>query len=139
MFWVVYGVLFLAIIAVVRIIFLKRQRDWEYHWRKDRGHFYMEDGKLFVNVAYPQRVQAVRLEELDHIDFHYSEKERARGAGFMIFLYLVKKDGTAGKDVTYLHSLRHPYCPEEMMSELDELGVRYELSTGPISSRERLE
>ena len=130
MFWVMWAGFFAAV-ATVGVIFGRRIRNSrEYQFRKDAGEYYIEDGKLFLNARFPDAVQAVNLEEIDHVSLDYDLGSHRRGIKYHIQAKIVRKDGSETPTVFYEHSARLRTDPEAMAAGMTAAGLRCVLPTG---------
>ena len=130
MFWVVFVVGFLGFMAFMVIRTERKVARWDYRFRKDKGVYYFEDGKLILNAAYPQKPIGVPVAEIDHIVFTYDIMSM-EGGKYTLGLSIVKKDGTTTKNlgfviVPYINTLD----PQDAAKDLEEHGIRCELPSG---------
>lgn len=130
MFWVVFVVGFLGFMAFMVIRTERKVARWDYRFRKDKGVYYFEDGKLILNAAYPQKPIGVPLAEIDHIVFTYDIMSM-EGGKYTLGLSIVKKDGTATKSLGFvIVPYINPFDPQDAAKDLEEHGIRCELPSG---------
>lgn len=121
------------IAAVVWIMLWHRKKGdvkSEYLYRKDRGVYYFDNGKLVLNVPYPYRPRAVALEEIDHLIFIYDIYSMEMGK-YTVGIDIVKKDGTTVTGPGFVISMPvNPFDPKEAAQDLEAHGIRCELPSG---------
>ena len=130
MFWVIFGIGFLGIMVFLVMRTKGKVNSWEYRFRKDKGVYYFEDGKLILNASYPQKPIGVPVEEIDHIVFTYDIKSMEIGK-YTLGLSVVKKDGTATKSIGFvIASYINPLDPHDAAKDLEAHGFHCELPSG---------
>ena len=130
MLWILFLLFFVGTIALMWSQFQKWTNRQKYAYRKDLGPYYFADRKLFLNASFPQVVEAVPIEEIDHVRFTYDIKSMELGK-YTLGLQIVKKDGTATKDLGFVIApYVNPLDPHDAAAELESHGSRCELPAG---------
>ena len=133
-FLLIVFVTFGLALFVVKKLFATDQRRREYLFRQGAGPIYFEDGKVFLNVSFPQPVQAALVSEIDHVLFDYDLWAWERGTACSVYLTIVKKDGTATKPVSYANSASEHHPPEHLAHTLEASGIRCVMPEGQGSA-----
>lgn len=130
MFWIFYLIFFVGIISLMLFGFKKWTKRQKYEFQKDKGPYYFENGMLYLNAAFPQKAEAVPVEEIDHIKFTYDIKSVEIGK-YTLGLQIFKKDGTATKNLGFVIApYVNPLDPYEAARDLEAHGLRCELPAG---------
>lgn len=105
------------------------KRDLDY--RRDKGRYYFEDGKLTLNSKNPYP-QAALIEEIEHVLFTYDIWTIKNQFKYWVSLTIVKKDGTSMKKVSYVgfKTGSSPLLPEEVAKDLEDHGIKCVLPQG---------
>lgn len=116
--------MFLGLIAVVYGILraVRRRGDArsEYVYRKDKGHYYFDNGKLVINIPPVYRPWAVPVEEIGEVVVVYNTVSLGKNAlGFDI----IKKDGTVAKGPGFV-VYTHRFSVEDTLADLRAHGIR---------------
>ena len=114
----------LLLIAIFTVLVKKMfDRNREYTGRKGVGPYFIEEGKVFINAPYPQRVQASPLNQVDHVQIFYDYGAHKASSRFTVTLTIVNKDGSKSKDCYFTYWMTQRSAPDDIAAGLTAAGV----------------